>query len=96
MCCRLVSGFLTDVTQQIHSLRASGVRSFQASRTPDEEAIAFRKSVGTVCTTPVAILFFVITPIHASKYIMISLVGAVGFQLVSQDFLYMSPSFGPA
>lgn len=56
-CCFLVSGFLTKVTQQIHSLRARGVRPFHASRAFGEETSAFRKSAGTLCTTPVAISF---------------------------------------
>ena len=50
----LVSGFLTEVIQQIHSLRASGVRSFHASRTADDEVRALCRSAGILCTTPVA------------------------------------------
>lgn len=55
MCCFLVSGFFTDVVQQIHSLRASGVSVFQASRAFGEERSAFFMSAGTLCTTPFAI-----------------------------------------
>ena len=51
-CCFLVSGFLTDSTQQIHSLRASGVISSQAARATEEEVMTLRKSSGTLCTTP--------------------------------------------
>lgn len=51
----LVSGFLTDVVQQIHSLRASGVRLFHLRRAFGSQVNAFRRSVGTSCTTPVAI-----------------------------------------
>lgn len=53
----LVSNFLNEVIQQIHSLRASGVRSFQESSAAGLEERAFRKSSGTTCTTPVAMCF---------------------------------------
>ena len=56
----LVSAFLADSIQQIHSLRASGVISSHAARAAPEEVRTFRKSVGTLCTTPVAIPFLVI------------------------------------
>jgi hypothetical protein len=51
-CSRLVSGFLTEIVQQIHSFRARGVKSFHASRTAGDERSAFLKSAGTKCTTP--------------------------------------------
>jgi hypothetical protein len=51
-CCRLVSSFLTEMVQQIHSLRASGVMSSQAASAFASDAIAFRRSAGTSCTTP--------------------------------------------
>ena len=51
-CCRLVSGFLTKITQQIHSLRASGVISSHCFHAAGSETRAFRKSAGTVWTTP--------------------------------------------
>src|SRR6185503_791085 len=51
----LVSGFLTEVTQQIHSLRASGVISSQAAKAAESEVRVFRKSSGTVCTVPLEI-----------------------------------------
>lgn len=44
----LVSSFLADVTQQIHSLRASGVMSAQTSAAIESESIALRKSAGTL------------------------------------------------
>lgn len=56
ICFSLVSCFLTEVVQQIHSLRASGVKSFQAACALPEDTRAARRSVGTVCTTPDAIL----------------------------------------
>jgi len=59
-CCRLVSGFLTEITQQIHSLRASGVISSQAASAAPSEVRVWRKSAGTLCTTPVAISFVAI------------------------------------
>lgn len=64
ICFFLVSGFFTDVVEQIHSLRASGVRSFQASNTAELEVRAFCKSSGTSWTTPVAISFLFISNYH--------------------------------
>ena len=52
---RLVSGFLASSTQQIHSLRASGVMSSHSANATLSAVRVFRKSVGTLCTTPVAI-----------------------------------------
>src|SRR5438132_2620118 len=59
MCCLLVSGFLTEVTQQIHSLRASGVISSHLARAAGSEMRTFRKSAGTLCTAPGEIVFLV-------------------------------------
>ena len=59
-CCRLVSSFLTEMVQQIHSLRASGVISSQAASAFASDAIAFRRSAGRLCTTPSEIRTFVI------------------------------------
>jgi len=55
-----VSGFLTEVTQQIHSLRASGVMSSHFARAAGSEMRTFRKSAGTLCTAPAEIAFLVI------------------------------------
>jgi hypothetical protein len=52
MCCLLVSGFLTEITQQIQSLRASGVISSHFARAIGSEMRTFRKSAGTLCTAP--------------------------------------------
>src|SRR6202047_5418013 len=59
MCCLLVSGFLTEITQQIHSFRASGVISSHFARATGSEMRTFRKSGGTLCTTPGEIAFLV-------------------------------------
>ena len=59
MCCLLVSGFLTEITQQIHSLRASGVISSHLARAAGSEVRAFRKSAGTLCTAPAETAFLV-------------------------------------
>src|SRR3989338_1499386 len=48
----LVSAFLLEVTQQIHSLRASGVISSHTINAAGTPIIAFRKSDGILCTTP--------------------------------------------
>src|SRR5215470_4255982 len=60
MCCFLVSGFLTEITQQIHSLRASGVMSSHFSRAAGSEMRTFRKSAGTLCTAPAEIALLLI------------------------------------
>src|SRR5437588_6217074 len=48
----LVSAFLADSIQHIHSLRASGVMSSHAAKACGLDASAFLKSVGSSCTTP--------------------------------------------
>ena len=50
----LVSSFFAEVTQQIHSLRASGVISAHTFFTSGSDAIAWRKSAGMLWTTPPA------------------------------------------
>src|SRR5437899_6621109 len=50
MCCLLVSGLLTEMTQQIHSLRASGVMSSHFARAAGSEMRTSRKSAATACT----------------------------------------------
>lgn len=62
----LVSTFLTKITQQIHSLRASGVRSSQAARAARSDASARRISGGNGWTVPVAIDVFVIRKVSLS------------------------------
>src|SRR5437870_3691186 len=52
MCWLLVSAFFGQSTQQIHSLRARGVRSCHAARTFGLAIRTRLKSTGTVCTTP--------------------------------------------
>jgi len=54
----LVSDFLPDVTQQIHSLRASGVISSHSAFTFGTAVIAFRKSEGRLCTTSLLVMSF--------------------------------------
>ena len=50
----LVSTFLADVTQQIHSLRASGVMPAHTSATIASDTMALRRSAGVLCTVPEA------------------------------------------
>src|SRR5215468_1738357 len=71
-CCLLVSGFLTEIVQHIHSLRASGVRSFQAASAAVSAARAFCRSSGSSCTTPPEISFEVIV-INLCYYYKIAL-----------------------
>ena len=59
-CCRLVSSFLTETVQQIHSLRASGVMSSQAANAFSSDASAILRSAGRLCTTPWEIRIVVI------------------------------------
>jgi hypothetical protein len=54
-CCRLVSSFLTEMVQQIHSLRASGVMSSHTERAFASHESASRRSAGRLCTTPLEI-----------------------------------------
>lgn len=54
-----VSGSLLVIVQQIHSLRASGVRSSQRSSADSSATSALRKSSGTLCTTPSAIFLVI-------------------------------------
>src|SRR5260370_29836553 len=58
-CCLLVSCFLTEIAQHIHSLRARGVRSSHAAIASASEARVFRKSSGNSWTTPPEISFLV-------------------------------------
>jgi hypothetical protein len=52
----LVSSFLADVTQQIHSFRASGVISAQTLFAVEFDSMARRKSAGSSWTVPPAII----------------------------------------
>lgn len=51
-CSLRVSIFLGKIVQQIHSLRASGVRPFHKSRATESLIRAFFKSSGNSCTVP--------------------------------------------
>ena len=57
-CSSRVLSLLTDTTQHIHSLRASGVRSFQCASATGSESKALRKSAGTLFAVPVATFVF--------------------------------------
>ncbi len=51
-CSFLVSSFLTNITQHIHSLRASGVRSCHLENAAGSADKARLKSKGILCTVP--------------------------------------------
>ena len=51
-CSFLFSGVLTEIVQQIHSLRESGVSVSQAARALGSAPSPFRKSAGSSWTTP--------------------------------------------
>ena len=55
-----VSGCFTEVTQQIHSLRASGVMSSHAARASGDASSALRRSAGIGCRAPADNLFLLI------------------------------------
>ena len=61
-CCLLVAGFFTEIAQQIHSLRARGVRFSHAASASASAARVFRKSSGNSWTTPpeISLLILVI------------------------------------
>ncbi len=62
-CSFLFSGVLTEIVQQIHSLRASSVMSSHAASAFRSDVRAFRKSAGISCATPPEI-FFVISVVY--------------------------------
>jgi hypothetical protein len=53
----LVSSFLAEVTQQIHSFRASGVIAAQRSFAEASDVMAFRKSAGSLWGVPLVLKF---------------------------------------
>ena len=84
-CSFLVSSFLTKVIQQIHSLRASGVRASQATSAFESEIKASRKSVGTSCTTPLEItLWDIFISVRSSPSF---------FLLLTHQLTYLSNEF---
>lgn len=100
--CRfLVSGFLTEMVQQIHSLRASGVMSSHAARAAGEARSAFLKSVGKVCTVPLESAFLTMRrfyDVRCSGNTGMSSTMSMGFELAvgadtSADILPHLPGF---
>jgi hypothetical protein len=59
---------LAEITQQIHSFRASGVKSFQAARVVASESRALRKSNGVLCTGPGLLSFLSIMLCRDARY----------------------------
>lgn len=64
ICSRRTSGCFTETTQQIHSLRASGVRSSHIAKALESDVRAFRKSAGNACATPpeIFLVIYIFTP----------------------------------
>jgi hypothetical protein len=56
----LVSSFLAEMTQQIHSFRASGVMAAQRSLAAASDLMALRKSAGSLWGAPLVIALVVI------------------------------------
>ena len=64
-CSRRVSDAFTDITQQIHSLRASGVRVSQVAKAFGSDRRALRRSSGRSCATPAEIVLGIrFVPLH--------------------------------
>src|SRR3990167_2609885 len=96
----LVSAFLPEMTQQIHSLRARGVISSHTARAAGAETSAFRRSSGTLCTrlagafgvaraTPPATCFLVIRLFYPRKAIRKRIATRLlRGQIILQLFLY--------
>lgn len=67
----LVSSFLAEVIQQIHSFRASGVMSSHVASAAGIDSRALRTSAGMSCTTPPEIRssdFFGMQPCYATSF----------------------------
>src|SRR5262249_21521040 len=79
-CSRRVSGFLTEIAQQIHSLRASGVRSSHAARALRSEVRTFRKSGGRSCATPpeIGLIIRLLAPLGGFYFVGVKRTSRVG------------------
>ena len=66
-----VSSFLADVTQQIHSFRASGVISPQMLFTAASDSMARRKSGGSLWTAPPAVALVVMRANYAVSLVAV-------------------------
>src|SRR3989344_1372674 len=89
----LVSSFLPETTQQIHSLRASGVMSSHTARAAGVSIRALRKSSGILCTTPPAgsfrVIGFILSNPFADVWYLPAQAGDVGTII---DTLFQTPS----
>ena len=70
-----VSAFLPDVTQHIHSFRASGVISSHTSCAAGVEEIALRKSDGILCTVAGTVPFLSMRYCNKSSFSLNARVG---------------------
>ena len=77
----LVSAFLPEITQQIHSLRASGVMASQSARAAGIPMMASRRSAGIVCTTPPAIFVWLMRLFYQIRHPLIQ----KGYFLIKLD-----------
>jgi len=90
----LVAGFLTMVTQQIHSLRWIGVRSFHFARRAASEVKITCRSAGTSCNTPAALS--VLAPREPSFDMGVGFVTARGAMVLIAVERLTLPSSRPA
>ena len=64
----LVSSFLADVTQQIHSFRASGVISAQRLFAATSDSMALRKSDGSLWIAPPGVALVIMRQVRRAPY----------------------------
>ena len=64
----LVSSFLAEVTQQIHSFRASGLIAAQRPFAAASDSMALRKSAGNLWSVPFVIALIVMRQLHSVSY----------------------------
>lgn len=91
----LVSGFLTMVTQQIHSLRWIGVRSFHFARRAASEVKLTCRSAGTSCNTPAAHSVLAMVLIAVERLSLRSSRPALGFFMVLSGSVLEQLKLGP-
>ena len=63
----LVSSFLAEVTQQIHSFRASGVIAAQRPFAAASDSMALRKSAGSLWSVPLVIALVVMRQLRSAS-----------------------------
>ena len=83
-----VASCLTEVFQQIHSLRARGVRLSHFEVAAELESRAFLRSAGISCTVPPEIFVEVIRSIYLEFWCRAMVILSVVFRFRSRDTCY--------